>query len=600
VTPGAAGEVAAIGRTLRQHATYSLGKRWEDLTDRDRFIAVALSVRDRLVERRLATEERDRARPGKRVCYLSMEYLIGRSLAHHLESLRLREAYRAALGTLGASLEAIEDSEPDAALGNGGLGRLAACFLDSFATLGIAGWGYGILYEYGLFKQQIVSGEQRELPDNWLATRTPWLIARPDEACLVPVYGRIEHGVDRRGGYNPMWLDWRAFVGVPHDLFVPGHGGETVNVLRLFSARASHEFDMRIFNEGDYFRAVQQKIASETVSKVLYPSDAAARGRELRLVQEYFLVACAVRDIVRRFEAGGEPWSELPTRVAIQINDTHPSLAIVELLRILLDERDLAWDDAWRITEATFGFTNHTLAPEALERWPVPLLERVLPRHLQLVFEINRRFLDTVAVAFPGDTERRAGSARRTWWSAIRASGASSARLRRIGSHREPPAACDGSPRRCSPRMMRSCTWPICRPISMPRPRSRRRSAIARAGRAWRSAAWRAWASCRAIARSASTPAISGTWRWNADGYRAIRIGARHQPVARRRDRPGVTGVERRRSSGIANRVPRESPRWWGHGERACAAIRVEQEAECGRLRVSQDTPEAAGLRVVP
>jgi starch phosphorylase len=406
VAPRTAGDAAAIGRSIRQHATYSLGKRWEDLADRDRFTAVALSVRDRLVERRLATEDRERARPPKRVCYLSMEYLIGRSLAHDLDALGLREAYRAALEPLGASLDAIEASEPDAALGNGGLGRLAACFLDSFATLGIAGWGYGILYEYGLFKQQIVSGEQRELPDNWLAAGTPWILARPDEACLVPIYGRIEHGVDRSGAYNPMWMDWRALVGVPHDLLVPGHGGQTVNVLRLYSARASHEFDMRIFNEGDYVRAVEQKIASETVSKVLYPSDAIVQGRELRLVQEYFLAACAVRDIVRRFEAGGPPWTELPARVAIQINDTHPSLAIVELLRILVDERDLAWDAAWQITQAVFGFTNHTLAPEALERWPVPLLEHVLPRHLELIFEINRRFLATVAVAFPADPER--------------------------------------------------------------------------------------------------------------------------------------------------------------------------------------------------
>lgn len=399
-------DLAAIADSVRGHATYSLGKRWEDLSTRDVFTAVALSIRDRLVERRLATEERCRVGRPKEVCYLSMEYLIGRSLAGNLVNLKLREAYREALQGLGVSLELLEATEPDAALGNGGLGRLAACFLDSFATLGIAGKGYGILYEYGLFKQEIVGGEQRELPDNWLAAGTPWTIARPDEACLVPVYGRIEHGVDRQGSYNPMWMDWRALVGVPYDLLVPGYGGETVNVLRLFSARASHDFDMHIFNEGDYFRAVEQKIASETVSKVLYPSDAAARGRELRLLQEYFLVACAVRDVVRLFEAGGRAWSELPASVAVQLNDTHPSLAIVELLRFLVDERDVPWDEAWRITQATFGYTNHTLAPEALERWPVPLLERVLPRHLQLIFEINRRFLDTVAASFPGDTDR--------------------------------------------------------------------------------------------------------------------------------------------------------------------------------------------------
>jgi starch phosphorylase len=399
-------DVAGICRRIRHHATYSLGKRWEDLSARDLFTAVSLSVRDHLVERRLATEERYRKTHPKHVYYLSIEYLIGRSLGGNLENLRLRRAYREALRELGASLDAVEASEADAALGNGGLGRLAACFLESFATLDIAGWGYGILYDFGLFKQEISGGEQRELPDNWLAMGTPWILARPEESCLVPVYGRIEHGVDRRGNYNPMWMEWRALVGVPHDVLVPGYGGETVSILRLFSARASRDFDMRIFNEGDYFRAVEQKIESETVSKVLYPSDIAEAGRELRLLQEYFLVACAVRDIVRRFEAGGETWDELPDRVAIQINDTHPSLAIVELLRILVDERGLPWDAAWRIVEATFGFTNHTLAAEALERWPVPLLARVLPRHLQILLEIDRRFLASVASAFPGDTER--------------------------------------------------------------------------------------------------------------------------------------------------------------------------------------------------
>jgi starch phosphorylase len=266
-------DVAAIVRSLRHHATYSLGKRWEDLSERDPFMAVGLSVRDRLVEGWLATEERDRAARGKRVCYLSMEFLIGRSLARNLESLGLRNAYREALGALGASLDSIEASEPDAALGAGGLGRLAACLLDSFATLGIAGTGYGILYEYGTFKQEIARAEQRELPDNWLAAGTPWLLARPGEACMVPVYGRIEHAVDRRGGYNPMWLDWRALVGVPHDLFIPGYGTGRVNVLRLFAARASREFDMQIFEAGDYVRAVEQKVGPRpSRSSCIHPS----------------------------------------------------------------------------------------------------------------------------------------------------------------------------------------------------------------------------------------------------------------------------------------------------------------------------------------
>jgi starch phosphorylase len=403
----AGAEVPAIAESIRAHAVHSLGRRWEALSPRERFMAVALSVRDELVERAIATEERQRARASKRVYYLSMEYLVGRSLGGHLVSLCQREAYRQALRGLGADLDAIEASEPDAALGNGGLGRLAACFLESMATRDMAACGYGILYEYGVFKQEIDDGQQRERPDNWLAAGTPWTIARPDEACLVPVYGRIEHGVDRWGGYNPMWMDWRSLVGVPHDVLVPGYGGRTVNVLRLFSARSSHEFDMGIFNAGDYFRAVEQKIASETVSKVLYPSDVVATGHELRLLQEYFLVACAVRDVVRRFEAEAPaPWHAFPEHAAVQLNDTHPSLAVLELMRLLVDERDVPWEEAWRITRATFGFTNHTLAPEALERWEVPLFERVLPRHLQILFEVNQRFLDAVATAHPGDVER--------------------------------------------------------------------------------------------------------------------------------------------------------------------------------------------------
>ncbi|HXH14026.1 MAG TPA: glycogen/starch/alpha-glucan phosphorylase [Alphaproteobacteria bacterium] len=402
----AADAVSAIEASIRRHATYSLGKAWRDLSPSDLLNAVALSVRDRLVERMLETEERYQQHDAKRLYYLSIEFLIGQSLGNNLLNLGVRELYRQALRHLGADLEAVEESEADAALGNGGLGRLAACLLDSLATLGMPGYGYGINYEYGLFKQEIDNGYQREKPDNWLAQGTPWEIARPDEACLVPIYGHIEHGVDRRGAYNPMWMDWKALIGVPYDMFIPGYGGRTVNILRLYAARASRDFDMQIFNDGDYFKAVEQKIASETVSKVLYPSDAAIAGRELRLLQEYFLVACAVRDIVRRFERHHQSFREFPAKVAIQLNDTHPALTVAELMRILVDEKDLPWEEAWAITQASVGYTNHTLAPEALERWSVPLLEYVLPRHLQLIYEINRRFLDQVATAYPGETER--------------------------------------------------------------------------------------------------------------------------------------------------------------------------------------------------
>jgi len=398
--------VSALQESIRRHATYSLGKAWRDLSARDRFTAVALAVRDQLVERFLETAERYQHKDPKRLYYLSIEFLLGQSLGHNLQNLRMRELYRQALSRLGVELEEVEQTEADAALGNGGLGRLAACFLDSLATLGMPGYGYGINYEYGLFKQEIDDGYQREKPDNWLAQGTPWEIAHPDEACLVPIYGRIEHGIDRQGGYNPMWMDWKVLIGMPADMLIAGYGGQTVNFLRLFSARSSQDFDIQIFNNGDYFKAVEQKIASETISKVLYPSDVVGAGRELRLVQEYFLVACAVRDIVRRFEQQHESFREFSAKVAIQLNDTHPALTVAELMRTLVDEKNLPWEEAWEITQASVGYTNHTLAPEALEKWPVPLLEYVLPRHLQIIFEINRRFLEQVAVAYPGDTER--------------------------------------------------------------------------------------------------------------------------------------------------------------------------------------------------
>ena len=336
-----ADSVSTIQEAVRRHVQYSLGKAWHDLSTKDLFTAVALSVRDQLVERMLETDERYRQKDPKRLYYLSIEFLIGQSLGNNLHNLGMRELYRQALKNLGVNLEEVEQSEEDAALGNGGLGRLAACFLDSLATLGMPGYGYGINYEFGLFKQEIDNGYQREKPDNWLAESTPWEIARPDEACLVPVYGRIEHGVDRRGGYNPMWMDWKVLIGIPYDMLIAGFGGRTVNRLRLYAARSSRDFDMQIFNDGDYFKAVEQKISSETISKVLYPSDAVVAGRELRLMQEYFLVACAVRDIVRRYEQHHATFRDFAGKVAMQLNDTHPALAVAELMRLLVDEKDI-------------------------------------------------------------------------------------------------------------------------------------------------------------------------------------------------------------------------------------------------------------------
>ncbi len=371
------------------------------------FRAVAMALRPRLVQGLMETAERQQEACAKSVYYLSMEFLLGRSLSNNLQHLGLYDTMQRALAGFGLELADVLEAEPDAALGNGGLGRLAACFLDSLATLHMPGFGYGINYEFGLFRQEIQDGHQRELPDYWANQRSPWLIERHDQACVIPVYGQVEDRRDRFGEYNPMWLGWQALIGVPHDLPIVGHDGGTVNFLRLFSARASSEFDIQIFNDGDYLRAVEQKIHSESVSKVLYPSDTIASGKELRLVQEYFLVACALRDIFRRFSAEHAGVQKFADRAAIQMNDTHPALAVAELMRTLVDEHDIAWDSAWEITQASCGYTNHTLMPEALEKWPVELFARVLPRHLQIIYEINHRFLNGVAQRWPADAARR-------------------------------------------------------------------------------------------------------------------------------------------------------------------------------------------------
>jgi starch phosphorylase len=394
-----------LREAIRWHVRHSLGKAWEDVTNGDLFQALGLAVRDRAWERLLATEKRYRQAGAKRVYYLSMEFLIGRSLVDSLYNLGLHDAAAQALAELGHDLDHVREEEVDAGLGNGGLGRLAACFLDSLATLHLPGYGYGLFYQYGLFRQEIDNGYQKERPDRWLHAAMPWTVERPEEAVLVPVYGRIVDTVDRKSQYNPMWMDWKILVGVPHEMPVVGYGGDTVNALRLYSARASDEFNMEFFNSGDYVQAVQESIGSETISKVLYPSDKVQKGKELRLLQEYFFVACALRDILRRFLREGHPLASFPDRIAIQLNDTHPALAVAELMRLFVDEHDVPWERAWEMTVATLGYTNHTLLPEALEKWPLPLVETVLPRHLQIIYEVNRRFLDEVAHRAPGDQE---------------------------------------------------------------------------------------------------------------------------------------------------------------------------------------------------
>jgi glycogen phosphorylase len=370
------------------------------------FRATATALRPCIVDGMLEAAARFGAADAKAVYYLSMEFLIGRSLGNNLQNLGLYGTVENALAEIGLRLSDILEVEPDAALGNGGLGRLAACFLDSLASLHMPGYGYGINYEFGLFRQEIVNGSQKEMPDYWARALSPWLIEHQDQAFAIPIYGRIEHAQDKTGQYNPMWMGWKVLIGIPHDFPIVGQGGRTVNTLRLFSARASDDFDIAIFNEGDYINAVEQKIQSETVSKVLYPSDSITPGRYLRLTQEYFLVACAIRDIFRRFLSHHSHFRDFSDQVAIQMNDTHPALAVTELMRMLIDEHEMAWDEAWEITQATCGYTNHTLMPEALERWPIDIFGSVLPRHLQILKEINHRFLQGVAARWPNDPSR--------------------------------------------------------------------------------------------------------------------------------------------------------------------------------------------------
>jgi starch phosphorylase len=398
---------AKLQELLNFHLRYSLGIQAENASTHDWFTALALTTRNYLIDSMFETQARYDKAEAKRCYYLSMEFLMGRLLSSNLHNLGIFDIAKEVLSDMGQHLENIEEAEADAALGNGGLGRLAACFLDSLATMDMPGYGYGINYEFGLFRQHIEHGHQKERPDHWLHEDTPWLIERTDEICAVPLYGRIEHTHGPNGEYRPLWVEQQVIIGVPFDMPVAGCGGNTVNYLRLYSARASHEFNIKIFNGGDYIKAVEAKISSENISKVLYPSDSCWGGKELRLVQEYFLVACALRDVINRHLRVYKDLHRLPEKAVFQLNDTHPALTVAELMRILLDEHHFHWHEAWQITQQSCAYTNHTLLPEALEKWPVILLEKVLPRHLQIIYEINHRFLDSVAQRWPNDMEKQ-------------------------------------------------------------------------------------------------------------------------------------------------------------------------------------------------
>jgi len=396
-------DTESIRRSIANRLEYSIGKDHHTATTRDWFNVASYVVRDRLAERWMETMRSYYRENTKRVYYLSMEFLIGRTLMNSLLNMGIYEDAAKAFNEIGLNLDEICEVEPDAALGNGGLGRLAACFLDSLSTLGLPGYGYGIRYEFGMFHQKIENGYQIEHPDNWLRYSNPWEFPRAEVLYPVKFNGRVIGYPDEKGTLQHQWVDTDEVMAMAYDTPIPGFNCNTVNNLRLWSAKSSRDFDLQYFNEGNYIQAVANESESEYISKILYPDDTTHMGRELRLKQQYFFVCASLQDMLFRFEKSGENLENLPDKVAIQLNDTHPSIAIPELMRILLDHHGLSWKKAWKITNRTFAYTNHTLMPEALETWPTALMKKLLPRHLQIIFEINHRFLKEVMHHFPGD-----------------------------------------------------------------------------------------------------------------------------------------------------------------------------------------------------
>jgi len=396
--------VEGLKDSILNHLKFTLARDTASATRRDWWIATCHAVHDRILERFIRTMGVHNDNNVRRVYYLSLEYLMGRMMRNNLWNAGLYETAREALSQLGLSLTDLEEQEEDMGLGNGGLGRLAACFLDSLATLEYPAVGYGIYYEFGIFRQKFVDHQQVERPDSWRKFGCPWEIVRAEYTKTVRLYGRVEMEFDSLGNPAPRWIDTHEVQGLPYDVPICGYGVGTVNFLRLWEARASQDFDFKIFNEGGYTEAVHDKAVAETISKVLYPNDTSESGKELRLVQQYFFVSCSIQDIIRRWKKLNSDWETFPEKATIQLNDTHPAITVAELMRILVDEEGMEWDHAWDITRKVCNYTNHTLLPEALEKWSVPLFQKVIPRHLQIIFEINRRFLeDEVEGCWPGD-----------------------------------------------------------------------------------------------------------------------------------------------------------------------------------------------------
>ncbi len=396
-------KVETLQQAILENLRYVIGKDPESATEMDYFMAVAYTVRDRILARWLATKKSYLEHDVRVVCYLSAEFLMGPHLANNLLNLRVEEAMRQACKELGLDLDRIVAEEREPGLGNGGLGRLAACYLDSLATLGVPAIGYGIRYQFGMFQQEIHDGWQVELTDHWLHDGNPWEIRRPEQSVDVGFAGRTESWTDVEGNYKVRWVPGAVVKGIPYDTPILGYGSGVANDLRLWRSEAGESFYFERFNSGDYDGAVSAKNFAENISKVLYPNDDVAAGKQLRLEQQYFFTSCALQDMIRMHLAAGRPITTFHEKWTIQLNDTHPSIGVAELMRLLIDEHGLAWDQAWQITSNTFNYTNHTLLPEALERWPLGMFTSLLPRHIEIIYEINRHFLDEVRAHFPGD-----------------------------------------------------------------------------------------------------------------------------------------------------------------------------------------------------
>jgi starch phosphorylase len=398
-TPAPAGDTLA--NDIRRHISFTMGNDPDKPSKYACYMGLAYSVRDQLIERWIKTQRALHDSLAKRVYFLSLEFLPGRFLKNYLISLQMEDEARRTLAEMGFDLDELEEEEWDAGLGNGGLGRLASCYMDSMACRDLPGYGYGIRYDYGIFHQVLDNGYQREQSDNWRRRGNPWEIQRRNYLVPVRFWGRSESYRDDEGRTHCRWVDGEVVMAMACDILIPGYGDDYVTNMRLWAAKSSREFNLAEFNQGDYIGAVEAKVTSENISKVLYPSDEAMAGKELRLKQQYFFVAATLNDIFRRYRRMNRSFTELPNFVAIQLNDTHPAIAVPELMRLLLDEHGVGWDDAWTICQNTFAYTNHTVMPEALETWPVDLIGRLLPRHMEIIYDINHRFLEALRSRYP-------------------------------------------------------------------------------------------------------------------------------------------------------------------------------------------------------